>query len=83
MTCHLVGNRQMLTVGGAGAASITKDCDWERKGVAVYDLSKLSWGSTFVHDAAAYEVPSRVTSKIGGTYVQLLYSLSRAISLTI
>lgn len=83
MTCHLVGNRQMITVGGAGGASITKDCDWERKGVAVYDLSKLSWDSKFTHDAAPYEVPSKVTIKIGGMYVQLLHSSSWAISLTI
>lgn len=83
MTCHLVGNRQMITVGGAGSASITKECDWERKGVAIYDLSTLSWGSTFTHDAAAYEVPEKVTLKIGGVYVHLLYFLSWTATLTI
>ena len=45
-SCHRVGNRTMITVGGA-----TNDdwddppCDWETKGVGVFDLSDLIWGS--------------------------------------
>lgn len=83
MTCHLVANRQMITVGGASAAAINRDCDWETKSVAIYDLSTLEWGSSFVHDAAPYELPSRLTDVIGGQYVQLLHFLSRAVTLTI
>lgn len=78
MTCHLVGNRQMITVGGAGTAAINKECDWERKSVAIYDLSALIWGSVFTHDAAPYEVPPKITSRIGGVYVHLSHFLSRA-----
>lgn len=77
MTCHLVGNRQMITIGGAGTAAINKECDWERKGVAIYDLTTLAWGSVFTHNAAPYEVPPKVTSRVGGVYVHLSHFSSR------
>lgn len=83
MTCHLVGNRQMITVGGAGTAAINKDCDWELRGVAIYDLSTLAWGSKFDHDAAPYEVPPKIVNRIGGQYVQLLHFLSQAAMLIV
>lgn len=69
MTCHLVGNRQMITVGGGTQAAINRDCDWETKGVAIYDLSTLLWGSVFTHDAPPYEVPKPIINVIGGTHV--------------
>ena len=73
-TCHLVGNRTMLTVGGVGGASqmqglyssILPTCDWEIKGVGVYDMSDLMWGSVFNPETPAYEVPDDVVSTIGG-----------------
>ncbi|CAD6584293.1 MAG: hypothetical protein ASARMPRED_001726 [Alectoria sarmentosa] len=73
-TCHLVGNRTMLTVGGVAAASqmqglyseVLPTCDWEIKGVGVYDISELVWGSVYNATAPAYEVPDRVISAIGG-----------------
>ena len=73
-TCHQVGNRTMLTVGGVAAESqkqaqntaITPPCDWEVKGVGVYDMSDLIWGSVFDANAPAYEVPAAVVSTIGG-----------------
>ncbi|OCL11664.1 hypothetical protein AOQ84DRAFT_386674, partial [Glonium stellatum] len=41
-TCHVVGQRQMLTVGGS--LNKTYDgCDWEQRGVAIYDLSAALW----------------------------------------
>ncbi|KAM3067597.1 hypothetical protein ACMFMG_000089 [Clarireedia jacksonii] len=64
-TCHLVGNRQMLTVGGAQSALSTY-CDWESKGVAIFDMSTLQWGSNFYHDAESYSLPSNLTAVIGG-----------------
>ncbi|KAA8574999.1 hypothetical protein MFRU_002g03680 [Monilinia fructicola] len=64
-TCHLVGNRQMLTVGGA-QKQYSSYCDWESSGVAIYDLYKLSWTSTFHHDANSYIVPGNITDIIGG-----------------
>lgn len=79
-TCHFVGNRQMLTVGGAHDSSIyniettaatintsTLTCDWEYKGVAIYDMTKLIWGSVFDAYAAPYQVPTPIFSAIGGS----------------
>ena len=73
-TCHLVGNRTMLTVGGlrdasqmeALSSSVVEPCDWEVKGVGVYDISDLIWGSVFNPNTPAYEVPDAVVSTIGG-----------------
>ncbi|KAI9931940.1 hypothetical protein MW887_009441 [Aspergillus wentii] len=65
-TCHLVANRQMLTVGGSSTDALTAACDWETKGVAVYDISSLTWGSTYDASASAYEVPSLVYDTVGG-----------------
>ena len=44
-TCHIVGQRQMITVGGS--LNKTYDgCDWEQRGVAIYDLSAALWGAS-------------------------------------
>lgn len=64
----------MLTVGGVVAASQmqglyspgVQPCDWEVKGVGVYDISDLVWGSVFDANAPAYEVPDAVVTTIGG-----------------
>ena len=76
-TCHVVGNRTLLTVGGVfdanqmkGAADVTVGsgvCDWEYRGVGVLDLAKITWGSRFNAYAPAYEVPTQVVSTIGGS----------------
>ncbi|KAI9662407.1 MAG: hypothetical protein M1821_008574 [Bathelium mastoideum] len=79
-TCHIVGDRQMLTVGGSHdnstynietTASTTDtdslSCDWEYKGVAIYDMTELIWGSVFDAYAAPYQVPSPIISVIGGS----------------
>ena len=73
-TCHLVGNRTLLTVGGI--ASITQKsglrdtnatpCDWESKGLAVMDLTDITWGSVYEAHAPAYGVPLEVIGTIGG-----------------
>lgn len=64
-TCHLVGRRQMLTVGGSGSTAFNS-CDWETKGVAIYDMTDLVWGSEFDYYAPDYGVPALVTANIGG-----------------
>ena len=64
----------MLTVGGVAAASQMQGlysadpptCDWEVKGVGVYDMSDLVWGSVYNATAPAYEVPDLIISTIGG-----------------
>ncbi|KAL9070535.1 MAG: hypothetical protein Q9161_004832 [Pseudevernia consocians] len=76
-TCHLVGNRTMLTVGGVAAASQIQGfysanpptCDWEMKGVGVYDMSDLVWGSVYNATAPVYEVPDPMISTIGGSRI--------------
>ncbi|KAF2763572.1 hypothetical protein EJ05DRAFT_472466 [Pseudovirgaria hyperparasitica] len=65
-TCSVVGNRQLLTV--SGSLNSTYDfCDWEQRGVAIFDLSTMLWGSIFVADDPAYNVSSLIVSTIGGT----------------
>ncbi len=66
-TCHAVGNRQMITVGGLHDINATDCCDWEYKSVAIYDLTEsesVGWGS--VADKAPYGVNSQVSAVIGG-----------------
>lgn len=65
-TCHIVGNRQMITVGGISRSNITSDCDWESMGVAILDLTLMSWGSIFDSVAAPYQVNSMISEVIGG-----------------
>ncbi|KAK2797437.1 hypothetical protein FQN51_008470 [Onygenales sp. PD_10] len=65
-TCHVAGNRQMITIGGDKTTKIEEGCDWETKSVAVYDLTELKWGSVFNAKAASYEVPKQLSKIIGG-----------------
>ncbi|KAH0562766.1 hypothetical protein GP486_002585, partial [Trichoglossum hirsutum] len=67
MTCHLAAKRQLITVGGWSDFNLTKGCDWEDKGLGVYDLSSLIWGSRFNAYAKDYTVPTPVVSVIGGS----------------
>jgi hypothetical protein len=54
----------MITVGG----NITNNyCDWERKGVAVLDLSTIEWGSVFRTNASSYQIPNDVLRATNGT----------------
>jgi len=66
-TCHLVGNSQMITVGGANGTSLYNGCDWETMGVAIYSLSTLTWGSVYDAFAPPYTVPNLVYGAIGGS----------------
>lgn len=65
-TCHIVGNRQMITVGGIGSTNVTGTCDWEAMGVAVLDLTLMGWGSVFDSKAAPYQVNTMISDVIGG-----------------
>ena len=57
----------MVTVGGFRTANLTNGCDWEARGVAIYDLSSLTWGSVFTFPDTPYTVPEPVVRVIGGT----------------
>ncbi|PKX93981.1 putative cell wall anchored protein [Aspergillus novofumigatus IBT 16806] len=64
-TCHLVADRQMLTVGGALSDDLST-CDSEYRGVALYDMSTLTWGSVYNASATDYAVPANIYQVIGG-----------------
>ncbi|EAT86292.2 hypothetical protein SNOG_06461 [Parastagonospora nodorum SN15] len=58
------GKRQMITVGGNNTNGLT--CDWETKGVAVWELTSLTWGSVFLNNLTEFQVPQKVLSATGG-----------------
>ncbi|CZR65155.1 related to cell wall anchored protein [Phialocephala subalpina] len=66
-TCHVVGSRQMITVGGATTSNVAADCDWETKSVGVLDMSSISWGSSYNANANPYTVPDDIVRAVGGT----------------
>ena len=69
-TCHFVGNRTMLSVGGVfvfqDETSEDSGCDWATNGIWVYDTSNLVWSQGFNATTPAYEVPEALISTIGG-----------------
>ncbi|KAL9133891.1 MAG: hypothetical protein Q9175_004934 [Cornicularia normoerica] len=65
--CHRVGDRTMIAVGGAENDNWHRPpCVWETKGVGVFSLSDLIWGSVYDASAPAYAVPAPIASRIGG-----------------
>lgn len=62
--CHVAGKRQMITVGGNNTNGLT--CDWEVKGVAVWELTTLTWGSVFMTNLTNFKVPQKVLGVTGG-----------------
>ena len=67
-TCHAVGNSgsQMITVGGVPDTDFTNGCDWETKGVSIYDMSSGLWGSVYNAFDGEYQIPNAVSREIGG-----------------
>lgn len=66
-TCNIVGNRQMLSIGGLdpsatsyGAATNDTDPFWE--GVKVFDLTTLQWTNYYNATAAPYLAPGPVAA---------------------
>lgn len=67
-TCHLVGGRQLLTVGGSTQhGNITDSCDWEAESVGIMDLPSMTWGSIFAAGYRPYELSNNLVEKLGGT----------------
>ena len=70
-TCHLVGNRTMLTVGGIvdirESKGLLEKCDFATGGIRDLDMSDLLWSGGFNATTPAYEVPDLLSSTIGGT----------------
>jgi hypothetical protein len=64
-TCHLIGNRQMLTFGGAdptnpGNASLTRDPF--AQGIGIFDMTAMQWSSKYDAGAAAYKSPDVIAA---------------------
>ena len=62
-TCNVVGNRQMISVGGQnvndGNSKITSK-DPFTQGFGVFDLTEMTWSSGYDAHAAAYKTPQVV-----------------------
>lgn len=66
MTCHVAGNRQMITTGGSDTSNLTSGCDWHTRGVGVLDMSNITWSSSYDALAKSYVVPDVIVAMIGG-----------------
>lgn len=81
-TCHRVGSRTMITIGGTSNTDYNfPPCDWETKGVGVFDMTDLTWGSVYNATQADYEVPSLVAAKIGVKYVLSMNTHANSVNL--
>lgn len=61
--CQVVGNRQMLSVGGNNpldANSETTSKDPMAQGLQIFDLSDMTWSSSYDAHAAPYTTPQVV-----------------------
>jgi hypothetical protein len=67
MTCHLVGNRQMIMVGGSNTTKIKDNCDSAVHGIGVLDLTDLTWGTAYNANGSVYQVPKPVVDAVGGS----------------
>ncbi|OJD30271.1 kelch repeat protein [Diplodia corticola] len=64
-TCNVVGNRQMVVVGGVNYYNLGVPGDWKdpdpwSQGIGVFDMTQLSWSAGYDAGAAAYESPDKV-----------------------
>ncbi|KAL8680703.1 MAG: hypothetical protein Q9186_003099 [Xanthomendoza sp. 1 TL-2023] len=62
--CHLVGNRQMLSVGGHDPTNVYNDTtatpDPFAHGLGIFDLSTMQWSDRYDADAKPYVTPEVV-----------------------
>lgn len=66
-TCHVVGNRQMLSIGGLDPTSNynVSTSPWSipdpfPQGLGIFDMTEMEWVQTYDPDAAAYASPQIV-----------------------
>jgi MYXO-CTERM domain-containing protein len=59
-TCHLVGNRYMLTLGGYRQSNNCMEF------FGIYDVAELAWVDTY-YPNSAYYVPPKIAALVGGT----------------
>lgn len=78
-TCHTAGPRQMMIVGGSLNAEMyavettgqlpnltTMTCD-RLGGVSLFDLSNLTWSTSYNPYSPVYQVPQKIVNVIGGS----------------
>jgi hypothetical protein len=67
-TCHLVGNRQMLAMGGndVKAAKRGVQCTHANNYIVVFEMTTLKWSPLYVKEDNPYHVPRAVYEWIGG-----------------
>lgn len=75
-TCHVVGNRQLLTVGGIDGAFQENDSfnlpnatDPFALGLGIFDLTKMEWSNKYDADALPYESPQVISEYYRSKYV--------------
>ena len=65
-TCELIGNRQMISIGGLNPSKSQRvnfavsGVDSNPQGLGIFDMVDLKWTNTYDANAAAYEVPNVV-----------------------
>jgi hypothetical protein len=59
-TCHVVGNRQMLVVGGVVNQATPQKPDTWTHGLGVFDMSAFAWKDSYDASAAPYVTPKIV-----------------------
>ena len=62
-TCHLVGKKQMLILGGNDWTKANRDPTI----VAIYDMTNLKWLTEFLREDYDFRVPKAVWEWIGGS----------------
>ncbi|CUS07973.1 unnamed protein product [Tuber aestivum] len=68
-TCHMVGNRMMITIGGYKAKlGLPGPCDWEPNGVALFNMVNMTWSNIFNPSSEKYNISALISSRIGGKY---------------
>lgn len=63
-TCQIIGNRQMVIIGGGRSAEAHDQCI--NTTLFIFDMSTLSWTAGFDSTLTAYTVPALITDVIGG-----------------
>lgn len=61
-TCEVIGRRQMAVIGGLSNPSSWIDPDPFTQGLGVFDMSNMTWSSSYSANADAYETPEPVKS---------------------
>lgn len=71
-SCNVVGNRQMVVVGGLivpsnapyGSVGTIRAPDPWPQGLGIFDLSAMEWSASYNPDAASYVTPTSVKEHI-------------------